>query len=106
MSQEQIPQIKTPLTAESEPSAPLNMEAKTSFGAPLVPEEDLERMRAQIANTFKESTLLSGKNNEWEPEAGMGEQGFIAAKIAFVLVKWGVEHPILAGRGLFEAFKK
>lgn len=100
-----------PLLTESEPPHteqmnPSSIETKTSYGMPLVPEEDLERMRAQIAGAFKDSTLLSGKNEEWNLETGMGEQVWAALKIAYALTAWGVKHPLVAKRGLFEVFKK
>ncbi len=111
MSPEQEPQAGAPLMSESAPShveqvSHESIETKASVGTPLVPEEDWVRMRAKIAGAFKDSTLLSGKNEEWKAETGMGEQAWAALKIAYALTMWGAKHPLVAKRGLFEVFKK
>lgn len=103
MSLVQEPQMNMSLTAEDNPLPvekvnSAGLETKTELTSSLVSEEDLGRMRAQIATEFEHATRLSGKSGEWKAETGMGEQ---AAKVAW----FGLKHPLLVGKGLFHVFK-
>lgn len=102
MSQEQAPQMNAPLAVESEPSknteqvSRASVETKTPLEAPLVSEEDLNRMREQIAEAFKDSSSLPGKGHEWKPETGKLEQGITLARITNKLFWAGALKPLFS----------
>jgi hypothetical protein len=107
MTQEQIPtRVSTPESTplstltSSNPVIPQSIEGVAR--PPLVPEADLKRMEAQIAEVFKNSTHIPEKSGEWKAETGMGEQ---AANIAWFGLNFGLKHPLLVGKGLFHLFK-
>lgn len=99
MSLKQEQQMSMPSMPESNPSvAPhissARIETKTPIKTSLVPEEDLDHMRAQIANEFKHSPGLSGKSPEWIPETGKLKQGIALARITNKIFWSGVLKPL------------
>ena len=104
MPQEQIPKINTQESASTqyketvntgvEPKKPLNMKP------PLVSEEQMARMYAQIDEEFKDSGDTFEKSND---EPGGVEQGMALTKIASYLLMYtyAMRHP-WAGKMLFK----
>jgi len=86
MSQEQMPQIDTSSASERDFLSPVRPEKELNLKPPLVSDEAMARMRAQIDKEFEHADISPQKEGVLENESGKGREAVDLSKVAGYLL--------------------